>query len=267
MAMRVDRGMDVNGLKLNWVRTGPEGAPTVVLIHAVGLDLTYWDRQVEALRSAYRVVAFDVPGHGRSAALAQWSFEALAGVVAGLIEEVGAGAVHLVGLSFGGMVAQATALARPELVRSLTLIGTASTFPEAARGAMRARAETVRSGGMAAVLPASLERCFRPETRLARPDLMDRVSKTVLGDDPEANAAIWEMISGFEVRTRLREIGCPALVLVGDRDASTPPAMSAVLAEEIGRARMVVVPGASHMVPLEAPEAVNVELIGFLAGL
>ena len=103
---------------LNWVRTSAEYPETVVLIHAVGHDLTYWDRQIEALRDRYNVVAFDLPGHGRSTGLPeQWSFHYAATVVAKLIEEISTTPVHLAGISFGGMIAQVTTLARPDLVR------------------------------------------------------------------------------------------------------------------------------------------------------
>ncbi len=132
---------------------------------------------------------------------------------------------------------------------------------------MRARAETTRNGGMEAVLQSSLERWFTPETRRRRPDLVDRVSKTILGDDAAVHAAIWEIIADFDVHARLSEIQCPTLVLVGERDPSTPPAAAAALAEGIRGAKMVVFHQTSHMVQLEAPDAVNRELQQFLSGL
>ncbi len=264
--MSVSRTKDNGTPRLNWVSTGPKNTSTVVLIHPVGLDLTYWDRQIEALRSDYNVVAFDLPGHGRSSGEPQdWSFDMAARTVAELIDSIESGPVHLAGISFGGMIAQATVLARPELVRSLVLIGTASTFSEPVRAGMRLRAETVRSGGMEAVLPSSLERWFTPDTMAARPDLIDRVSKTVLADDPAIHAAIWDIIADFDVSDRLGEIRCPTLVLVGDRDPSTPPSSAAVLAGGIPNAEMVIVPNTSHMVILEAPDAVNAEIKRFLA--
>lgn len=251
--------------QVNWVRTGTEHSETVVLIHAVGYDLTYWDRQIEALQGDYNVVAFDLPGHGRSPGEAKaWSFDFAAATVAGLIEHVSDKPVHLAGISFGGMIAQATVLARPELVRTLTLIGTASTFSEAARESMRARARAVRAGGMSAVLQSSLQRWFTPETQTRRPDIIDRVSKTILADDPAVHASIWDIISKFEVHDRLGEIRCPALVLVGERDPSTPPSAASALQEKIPGAKMVVIPNASHIVTVEAPLAVNTAMRSFL---
>lgn len=253
---------------LNWIRTSTEKPQTVVLIHAVGHDLTYWDRQIEAFRREYNVVAFDLPGHGRSSGDPEdWSFDYAASTVAGLIEEVSTKPVHLVGISFGGMIAQVTTLARPDLVRSLTLIGTASHFPEEVRKGMRERAELVRAGGMAVVLQSSLERWFTPETRTQRPDIIDRITKTLLADDPATHAAIWDIISTLDVHARLGEIQRPTLVLVGEHDPSTPPVVARGLSQAIRDARIVVIPNASHIVTVEAPAAVNDALGGFLDAL
>ncbi len=253
-------------LGLNWIQTSTHHAETVVLIHAVGHDLTYWDRQIEALAALYNVVAFDLPGHGRSAASSSgWSFDYAARVVAELIPKVSASPVHLVGISFGGMIAQVTALATPEMIRSLTLIGTAPSFPEEVRQGMRARAELVRTEGMAAVVESSLQRWFTPNTRERRPDITDRLTKTLLGDDARTHAAIWDIISDLDLDNRLAEIRCPTLVVVGEHDPSTPPAVASRLAGAVRGSAFVVVPEASHIVTVEAPRAVNTALLDFLA--
>ena len=254
--------------QLNWIRTGPRTGGTVVLIHPVGLDLTYWSAQVDALRGDHDVVAFDLPGHGRSPGQPEdVSFAGFAAATAALIDHVGAGPVHLVGISVGGMIAQTLALSHPSLARSLTLIATAATFSDTGRAAVGARADAIRAGGMAAVVRPFLDRWFTPETLAGRPHLVDRVTKTLLADDPAIQAAMWTMVAGLDVLDRLGEVRCPTLVLVGDRDASTPPAVSATLAEAIRGARLVVLPDASHMVHLEQPEAVNAELLQFLSGV
>ena len=252
---------------LNWIQTSTHHTETVVLIHAVGHDLTYWDRQIEALAALYNVVAFDLPGHGRSAASSSgWSFDYAARLVAELITKLSASPVHLVGISFGGMIAQVTALTSPEIIRSLTLIGTAPSFPEEVRQSMRARAELVRIKGMIAVVESSLQRWFTLKTRELRPDITDRLTKTLLGDDAPTHAAIWDIISGLDLDHRLAEITCPTLVLVGEHDPSTPPAVASRLAGAIQGSALVVVPESSHIVTVEAPGAVNMALLDFLAG-
>ncbi len=251
---------------LNWIETGSRENSTVILIHPVGLDLTYWERQIEALRPSYHVVAYDLPGHGRSPGGPEdCGFKAQVNTVARLIGEVSEGPVHLVGISFGGMIAQATVLERPELIRSLTLLGTASRFSSETRAGMRSRAQATRAGGMSAVLQPAMERWFTRETRAARTELIDRVSKTLLGDDPAVHAAVWDAIADeFDVSARLGEIRCPTLILVGEMDPSTPPSASAAMAEAIGGSKMVIVPAASHMLMLEEPDAVNAEMQSFL---
>ncbi len=256
--------LSLQDLALNWIRTGPDDAPTVLLLHAVGYDLTFWDRQIEALQTSYNVVALDLPGHGSSPGKAEdWSFANAVTTISQLIEALGSRPVHLVGISFGGMIAQAIVLARPDLIRSLTLIATAPVFSEPARAAMRDRAALIRASGMAAVLSSSLDRWFTPETRQRRPDLIDRVSKTLLADDPAVQAAIWDIIARFDVQDRLNEIHCPTLVLVGELDPSTPPAAAALLAEAIAGATLLILPNTSHMVNLEQPVPVNAALKEF----
>ena len=253
------------GSEINWVSSGDDNPDTVLLIHAVGNDLTYWDRQIEALSQSYRVISYDLAGHGSSSGEPDnLSFDQSALIVADLIENVSKQPVHLVGISFGGMIAQETVLARPELVRSLILIATASKVPVAARASMRDKAKSVRAQGIGAVLQADLESWFTPEFRERRPDVVDRVSKTVLAGDPEVQASLWNIIADFDVNDRLGEIKCPTLVLGGDRDQSTPPATIALLAGGIRGAKMVILPGVSHIATVEAPKAVNNELLKFL---
>ncbi|MFG1378073.1 alpha/beta fold hydrolase [Xanthobacter autotrophicus] len=250
---------------LNRIRSGRAGAPLVVLVHAVGLDLTYWDRQVPALADGFDVVAYDLAGHGASSPPdLPLTFDAAAGDLARVIEEAQAGPACVVGLSVGGMIAQTLALARPDLVRALCLLDTVSTFAEAGRAAVRGRGAAVRQGGMEAILKPTLERWFTPAFAARRPDVLDRVTKTLLAADAPVHAAMWDMIATLDVALRLGEIDRPTLVMVGALDPTTPPAASQVIAKGIAGARLEIIPDASHMAPIEAPEVVNAHLLSFL---
>ncbi len=165
------------------------------------------------------------------------------------------------------MLYQALTLAEPGVVRSLTLIDTAAGFPEEAGVGIRHRAGMAREDGMQAVLPSTIQRWFTPETVARRPDLIDRVSKTLLADDPLVHAAMWDMISALDLVSKLHCITCPTLILVGEHDPSSPPAAARILQEKIAGAEMHVIPGASHMAPLEKPDAINGYLKGFLRNL
>ncbi len=253
---------------VNLIRTGPRGRAPVVLVHPVGLDLTYWGAQIEALCDDHDVVAYDLPGHGASPGQpADWTLDQAAEVLAQVVRSTGDGSAHLVGLSVGGMISQAFALAQPALVRSLTLIDTAAAFVDEARAGMRARARMAREGGMRAVLPSTLQRWFTPGTVARRPDLIDRVTKTLLADDPLVHAAMWDMISALDLVAQLHRVSCPTLILVGEHDPSSPPAAARVLQENIAGARMHVIPNASHMAPLEKPDVINGHLRDFFHDL
>jgi 3-oxoadipate enol-lactonase len=261
-----DNGQNTDHGAINAVRTGPRGGTPVVLVHPVGLDLGYWGMQIEALRQTHDVVAYDLPGHGRSAGRpGDLTLDHEADVLAGVIRSTGASAAHIIGLSVGGMIAQTLAIAEPALAASLTLIGTAATLSEPTREAMRSRAKAVRTGGMQAVLQPSIERWFTPEFVMQRPDMIDRITKTLLADDATVHAAMWDMISALDLAPKLGTIACPTLVLVGELDPSTPPAAARFLHENIAGATMQIIPEASHMVPFEKPEAVNAPLLRFLS--
>ena len=250
---------------INCIRTGPRGRPPVVLVHPVGLDLTYWGAQIELLRHTHDVLAFDLPGHGRSAGNpSDWTIEKATAVLGEVIRSSGANNAHVVGLSVGGMLSQSLAIHDPALVKSLTLIDTAAAFPEEARAGMRERAQLAGKEGMSAVVQSTLERWFTSETRNNRPDIVDRVTKTLLADDPAVHAAMWEMIAALDMVSRLHTISCSTLVLVGEFDPSSPPSAAAILVKSIPNARLHIVANASHMSPLEQPEAINAHLSSFL---
>lgn len=251
---------------LNAIRCGRPHAPLVVLVHAIGLDLTYWGEQIEALGTAYDVVAYDLLGHGNSSGpLTGYSFEAMARDLASVIQQANAGPAHVVGLSVGGMIAQTCCIQTPELIRSLSLIDTVATLAEPVRAAIRQRAELTRHGGMEAIMEQTLERWFTPEFAARRPDVLDRVSKTLLTNSKDIHGSIWDTISTLDVASLLTGIERPTLVVVGECDPTTPVAASRLIAQAIKGARLEIVPAASHISTLEAPKAVNKLLLEFLA--
>ena len=254
--------------QLNSVRTGPRAETPVVLVHPVGLDLTYWGLQIDALCDDYDVVAFDLPGQGKSPGLpSDWSIPQAVSFLDQIVESTGSPVAHIVGLSVGGIISQSYAVAHPDRVASLTLISTAPTFSEQGREAMRKRAANVRQGGMRAVLQECLERWFTKATMDRRPDLIDRVTKTLLTDDPEVHGAMWDMISEFEIVSDLHRIAAPTLILTGELDPSSPPSSARLLNREIAASELHILPGFSHMLSLEAPSVINDHLQRFLSSV
>ena len=251
---------------IHMVRTGPRGDTPTILVHPVGMDLTYWGGQIEALHGSYDLVAYDLPGNGSTPGTpADWTFDAAAATLAQVAESTSSERVNVVGISIGGMIAQSFALAHPDRMRSLVLIGTAATFSEEERSSARDRAATARRNGMAAIVPPTLDRWFTPETKAQRPDILDRVRKSMLAGDPATYAAMWEMIAGLNFAPRLGEIGCSTLIMTGATDPICPPETARALHAAIPGSRYAIVPRAAHMCILEQPVFINDQLLAFFA--
>jgi len=251
----------VNGVRLHYELEGQGSA--VLLLHPVGLDLTWWQPQVEALRSEFQVLRLDFRGHGESAiAPPPHTIIDLADDAHALLHALATDAVHVIGLSLGGMVAQELALQHPRDVSSLTLTNTLCTLPPQARDAMRARGEAARQGGMAAVIEPTLERWFTPGF-LGSP-LVERCRERLLANDVGAWATAWNAIADMDTLPRLGEIQVPTLVTTGDADASTPVSVAQVIADHIEGAILRVMPGAPHMAPYERPDLFNPLMLEFL---
>ena len=250
---------------IHMVRTGPRGGTPTILVHPVGMDLTYWSNQIEALHGSHDLVAYDLPGNGNTPGTPEdWTFDAAVATLAQVLASTGAESANVVGISVGGMIAQAFALARPEAVQSLVLIATASTFPEHERSFALGRAATARRDGMAAIIAPTLDRWFTPETKAQRPDILDRVRKSMLADDPAIYAAMWDMIASLDFAPRLKEIHCPTLIMTGETDPICPPAVAGALQAGIQGSQLAIVPHAAHMCILEQPDFINERLAAFL---
>ena len=250
---------------VNMVRAGPRGGPPILLLHGVGLDLTWWGDQFAAL-ARHDVLAVDMPGHGLSDRLeGRPTFERLASVSEQVLDAVGCGPAHVVGVSVGGMLAQHLALHRPDLVMALTLVSTLCTFPENVRQALKDRARVARSQGMARIAELSNERWFPAAFRQRRPDVLDRATRSLLAQDAEFHASIWEMIAGLELAADLPRIRCPTLVVAGAEDANAPIEAAERIAGLIRGAKLEVMAGVGHFPPVEAPEAFNALLDDFVS--
>ncbi len=254
---------------------GPETGPAVVLLHSVGLSTRAgWRAQVPALADAgYRVVAFDFRGLGESAKGARAPGVAVfADDLARLMDALGIARAALAGVSLGGFVAQAFALAQPGRVRALALVSTACRIAAGNTGARAARNQRIREAGMAVAAGPQIDSHFAEGFRRANPEVMDWYRGHYLANDPETYIAVMEDLGRFDTCARLGGIGCPTLVVAGAEDASSvaggvPGRAARALAEAIPGARLEMIAGAHHYPQIEAADAFNRVLLGFLARL
>lgn len=249
---------------IHFVRQGR--GPEIVLSHALGCDLTMWDELAQCLQQRFTVLRYDHRGHGRSPALpGPFSMDDLADDAAQFIAQNASGPVHFIGLSMGGMTAQALAARHPGAVRSVCIANSASQYGEAARAMWQTRVDTVRARGMDVIADGALQRWFTPEFR-ADHQGRERVAalRQVLLDTehgPYAEACL--AVANVALDEGNRTITCPTLVIAGERDEATPPALSEAIARAIPRARLQRL-NAAHLSAVEQPQAFAVLLENFL---
>lgn len=242
--------------------------PPVVLLHGLGDSHDLWRHQIGTLAERHRVVAFDLRGHGRSP-LGEPGFEigAMAEDVFASIAELGLEAPIVIGLSMGGGIAQALAIAHPGLVRALVLVSTSSEFPEATRERFRSRADRAERLGMGAVVDATVARWFAPSFMERRPAEVERTRRAVLATDPLAFAAASRANAVRDLTAGLRTIRCPVLFVGGAEDPADPGRALAIYRRELPNLSWRILPDASHLVPVERPSAFNAIVLEFLAQL
>ncbi len=237
--------------------------PDLVLLHPIGLDGTFWGGLVERCATFRRVVALDQRGHGRSPAATRAApMREYAADTVTALDALGVGRAAVLGLSFGGMIAQEFALAHPERVSALVLCGCPGAMPPEARPTIRERGLAAERGGMQAVVDATIERWFTPPFR--NDPVVQTIRDRLLADDPAAWSAAWHAIADFEALPRLHAVKAPTLVIAGEADAATPLTASQTLAAAIPGADLAVLPGASHMMQFEGGDAFRDTVVAFL---
>ncbi len=251
-----------NGIQLFYDLSGPEGAPVVVFSNSIGTTIEMWDAQACALSGRYRVLRYDTRGHARSPVVDQPAgIETLADDLAGLLDALGIARAHVVGLSLGGMTAQAFAAARPDRVHGLVLMATSAYLPQG----WAERAALVRKQGMGAIVDAVMARWFTPAYQHA--PLAEALRERFLQIDPRGYAVCCGAIGAMDLRPSNASIRAPTLIVAGADDPATPPAMSEDICSRIPDAELVVLPRAAHILAIERAERVNTLLAGFLDAL
>jgi 3-oxoadipate enol-lactonase / 4-carboxymuconolactone decarboxylase len=239
---------------------GPEGAPVVMFANSLGTTLEMWDDQATSLGDRHRVLRFDTRGHGRSPVPpGPYTVDDLADDALELLDHLGIERVAFCGLSLGGAIGMTLALKAPERLERLVLCSTAMQFgpPEQ----WHDRAATVRSEGMDAVAPASIERWFTPDAPDAVREKFDAMLRSA---DPDGYASCCEAIAALDLRGRLGGVRLPTLTIAATGDPVTPPTALAAIAAEIPGARSVVIDAARHIVNAEKPEFFTPALTEFL---
>ncbi|MEV5313056.1 3-oxoadipate enol-lactonase [Streptomyces sp. NPDC052610] len=246
---------------LNHRAEGAPSAPPLLLGPSLGTSYALWDKVAPELSAGHRVIRWDLPGHGGSAAElieAGATVGDLAALVLALADSLGVERFAYAGVSLGGAVGLHLAAHHPERLSSLAVICSSAHFNGSRP--WEERAALVRREGLAGLAEGADARWFTPGFTV--PELVRDHREA----DPEAYAACCDALAAFDLRDRLAGIGVPTLLIAGRDDPATPPAHLREIADAVPDATLVEIPGASHLAPAERPEAVLSALRAHLGG-
>lgn len=240
---------------------GPDDAELLILGSSLGTSVTaLWAQAADRLAERFRVIGWDLPGHGRSRASGPFVVAELAAAVLAVVDRVAPGSTfRYAGVSVGGAVGLQLALDVPQRISVATLLCTGAVIgtPED----WRARAVVVRRNGVEAVRESSQRRWFAPGFVRHRPYVAMALADALAATDAQSYAHLCDALADFDVTDRLGEITIPVCAVAGADDIATPPTKAERIAAGVVTGRVVVLDGVGHLAPAEAPAKVA-EIIG-----
>ncbi|AKN71428.1 4-carboxymuconolactone decarboxylase [Streptomyces sp. PBH53] len=247
--------------RLHHTEEGPAFAPALLLGPSLGTSLALWDEVAPELSAGHRVVRWDLPGHGGSAAdliRPGATVGDLAALVLELADALGVDRFAYAGVSLGGAVGLHLAVHHPERLTSLAVLCSSAHF--GGEAPWRERADRVRREGLDGLAESADGRWFTPGFSVPRLVRDHREA------DPAAYAACCDALAAFDLRDRLGDITVPTLLVAGRQDPATPPAHLREIADAVPAATLVELPGASHLAPAQCPREVLAALRAQLDG-
>lgn len=242
----------------------PSGeAPTLLLIHPMGAALDFWESCLPVWEPVFACLAVDLRSAGASPRGTAPGLETHVADLEALRAALGHARVIPIACAVGTMVAAAYAARHPDRVAAMVLSNPTPATSDAARAMLHARAQAVRAGGMAAILPAAVDRPFEAQPRDAR---YDAYLAAFAAQDADAYAEVVDGFATADARTDLPRVRCPTLLVPAAHDLLLPPA----LAEEVrrlmppGLARIECDRDGAHFLPYQRPRSFAERALGFI---
>lgn len=235
---------------------GGGDALPIIFLHGVGSDKSVWRPQLDHCGANRRAIALDYPGYGESELVEGATRDDFAASILGAMDALGIDRAHVCGLSLGGVIAIAMHAAAPSRCASMIIADSFAVHPEGQAIYERGVAASADMRGLATARIGALLLSEEP-----RAEVID----TMAAIDPEAYRIGARAVWHADQRERAAAIRVPSLILCGEEDAITPPALSEELAALIPGSQLHIIAGASHLANLDKPQEFNAAIDGFLA--
>ena len=252
--------IDTSRGKVGVVERGGGDQLPIVFLHGVGSDKSVWHPQLDHFGVARRAIAFDYPGYGESDFRDDATRDDFAEAILAAMDALGIARAHVCGLSLGGVVAIAMNAAAPDRCASLIIADSFAMHPQ---GQAIYDRSIAASNDMRALAEARVGALLVSEDQRLRGEIID----TMAAIDPAAYRVGAEAVWLADQTDRVAAIQVPTLILVGDADAITPPALSEDLHAMITGSRLQVIAGASHLANLDQPAEFNRAIDDFLSAV
>ena len=244
-----------DGLATRYLLEGKGAA--AVLIHGVGARLENWDGVTESLAKHFKVLRYDLRGHGQSTRVpGPYSLPLFADDLRALLDHVGIAKAHIAGHSLGAMIAQMFALRYRERVDRLALLSGVAGRTQDERERVAARIDLIRSGDAGEHFRRSISRWFSDAFIAANPDRIAAYAARNAENDPDCYAAAYKVLALEDLDGELEAISTPTLIATGEHDLGSNPRMSELMHRRIKGSTLRILPDLKHSILIEAPEVV-----------
>ncbi|MES1936732.1 bifunctional 3-oxoadipate enol-lactonase/4-carboxymuconolactone decarboxylase PcaDC [Salinisphaera hydrothermalis] len=245
--------VDIENRAVAYRDIGPKSAPAVLLAHPLGMTQAVWDEVIGTLVGDFRLITWDLPGHGASAAAAgPLSADDLATEAVALLDARGVARAHFVGTSIGGVVGQALLVTSPDRIERVALTNTGAVIGQP--DLWHQRAARVRNEGLIAMAPELVDRWFGPAFKTGYPAAVSGWQTQLGRCDDESYAWLCELLAEADFTGRLTGVDRRVHLLTGAEDGATPPATLDALAGELPNSERTVLEAVGHVPSIEAPE-------------
>jgi 3-oxoadipate enol-lactonase len=260
----------MNDAQPHYLDLGERSAIPIILIHGFPFSHEMWEPQIEALKDNFRVVAYDIRGLGKSdVGDGQYTLEMFVDDLITLMDHLGLKRAVWCGLSMGGYIALRAMERNPERCCGLVLCDTTSIADSDEAKLRRASAiKTVKREGIKTYAAGVVKSLFATQTFVRRPIAVDITRRIVEANSPIGICgALLAMAARTDTTASLKRISVPTLILVGELDTITPPALAEQIHELIPESVLHLIPDAAHLSNLENSEEFNRLLLSFLRNL